>query len=181
MIAEARGANESELDERLVESLGTALTAGVVTDALIAKSESERAAWWSIRDNFRALLPLAPFTAFDVSVPAAAVPAYLAEVEAALIAEMGEAPIAVFGHLGDQNIHLIVGHGAGGDEGKAIAERAVYQAIESKGGSMSAEHGIGTAKRGWLKVSRSPAEIELMRRMKAWFDPKNILNPDRVV
>lgn len=181
VLAEARGADESELSERMVESLGTALQDGLVTNALVAKSESERADWWSIRDNFRGLLPLAPFTVFDVSVPTHAVPEYLAEVEAALMAEMGAAPIAVFGHLGDQNIHLIVGHGPDGERGKAIAEGAVYRALQGRGGSMSAEHGVGSAKRDWLPVSRSPSEIELMRRMKACFDPKGILNPGRVI
>ena len=181
VLAEARGASEDELTERMVYLLASALGEGLVSEALFAKSGRERADWWAIRDNFRSLSALGPLTAFDVSVPIGEVPAYLADVEAALAAEMEGAPVAVFGHLGDQNIHVVVGHGAGGADGKAIAERAVYQSLAGRGGSMSAEHGIGLAKREWLSATRSAAEIALMRQMKALFDPKDILNPGRVV
>ena len=86
--------------------------------------------------------------------------------------------MAVFGHLGDQNIHLIVGHGTAGRE---VAEAAVYHALEGRAGSMSAEHGVGLAKRDWLHVSRSPTEIALMQQLKVCLDPKGILNPGRII
>lgn len=181
VLAEASGADSSELGERLVTLLAEAMEDGAVADALIAKSEAERAGWWSIRDNFGSLAALSPLASFDVSLPAAEVPAYLKAVEDSLESSMGEAQLAVFGHLGDQNIHLIVGHGAGGAEGKSLADQAVYGALGGRAGSMSAEHGVGLAKRDWLHVSRSAEEIALMRRLKASLDPKGLLNPGRIL
>jgi FAD/FMN-containing dehydrogenase len=115
---------------------------------------------------------------FDVSVPTGEVPAYLADVEKSLVRDIGEARMAVFGHLGDHNIHVIVGHGP---DGKSAAESAVYRALEGRAGSMSAEHGVGIAKRDWLHVTRSPQEIALMRRLKTCLDPNGILNPGRIL
>ena len=178
VLVEATGSDAAELEERLVSLLGDAIGDGLAADALIAKSESERSGWWAMRDNFRSLARLAPMAVFDVSVPNTEVPDYLAEVERALARDVGEARMAVFGHLGDQNLHLIVGHGAAGKE---AAEAAVYGALEGRGGSMSAEHGVGLAKRDWLHVSRSPAEVSLMRQLKAGLDPKGILNPGRII
>jgi FAD/FMN-containing dehydrogenase len=178
VLVEVAGSDAGELDGRMVDILGEAMGEGWVENALVAKSEAERAGWWAMRDNFRSLVRLAPMAVFDVSVPTTEVPDYLSDVEARLVDELGEARMAVFGHLGDQNLHLIVGHGEGG---KAAAEAAVYRALEGRGGSMSAEHGVGTAKREWLHVTRSPAEIALMRQLKSCLDPKSILNPGRVL
>jgi FAD/FMN-containing dehydrogenase len=178
VLAEASGSDAAELQERFVDLLGEMITGGLVKDALIAKSEGERSGWWAVRDNFRSLARLAPMAVFDVSVPTADVPDYLAQVEQALLRDIGEARMAVFGHLGDQNLHIIVGHGSAP---RHAAEAAVYNALEGRGGSMSAEHGVGLAKRHWLHVSRSPSEITLMRQLKACLDPKTILNPGRIL
>lgn len=178
VLVEASGSDAAELEERLVDVIGAAISNGLAEDALVAKSEAERSAWWAMRDNFRSVARLAPIAVFDVSVPTSEVPDYLAEVERALVRDVGEARMAVFGHLGDQNIHLIVGHGTAGRE---VAEAAVYHALEGRAGSMSAEHGVGLAKRDWLHVSRSPTEIALMQQLKRCLDPKGILNPGRII
>ena len=181
LLAEASGADETELGDRLTALLAAAYEEGLVADAAIAKSEAERAAWWAIRDNFRGLAALAPFVTFDVSLPIAQVTDYLGDVEARLAESVGSSAMAVFGHLGDQNIHLIVGYPADEPDAKAQVEAAVYSSLIGRSGSMSAEHGIGTAKRGWMHVTRTPEERALMRQLKACLDPKNILNPDRVL
>ena len=181
VLAEACGMDESALAERLVALLHEALAAGLIADAVVSKSEAERAAWWSIRDNFRGLVDLAPFVAFDVSLPVAEIPDYLETVETTLSRCVDGSRMAVFGHLGDQNIHLVVGYGAGGLPGKTMVESAVYSSLEGRAGSISAEHGIGTTKTGWLHVTRSPSELALMRQLKLCLDPGNILNPGRVI
>lgn len=178
VLAEASGGDAAELQERLIELLGTAMADDLVSDALFAKSEGDRAAWWGMRDNFRSLARLAPMGVFDISVPTSQVPDYLEQVENALIRDLGEARMAVFGHLGDQNLHLIVGHGP---EGKRVAEEAVYGALRERSGSISAEHGVGLEKRGWLHVSRSREELTLMRSLKTCLDPRGILNPGRIL
>ncbi len=178
VLLEASGSDSGELGERLVQLLGESMESGEIEDALIAKSESERSGWWAIRDNFRSLADLAPLSVFDISVPTAEVPDYLSQVEGMLERDFGEARMAVFGHLGDQNIHLVIGHPP---DGAHQAESAVYEPLKGRAGSMSAEHGVGLAKRDWLHISRSPEEIELMRRLKTCLDPSGILNPGRVV
>jgi len=66
------------------------------------------------------------------------------------------------------------------DESQAAAEEDVYTPLAGIGGSISAEHGIGLEKRAWLKLSRTPEELSLMRTMKQALDSKNILNPDKI-
>ncbi len=86
-----------------------------------------------------------------------------------------------FGHLGDNNIHICVLCGKRTPENAGIIERHIYESLRPYGGAVSAEHGIGIEKKDWLPVSRTPAEIELMRTLKRSLDPRNILNPGKVV
>ena len=86
----------------------------------------------------------------------------------------------VFGHLGDGNLHFIV-CGAPSGEARRGIERCVYEPLASRGGSVSAEHGIGLEKQPWLPLSRSAAELALMRQLKQAMDPNGILNPGRVL
>jgi FAD/FMN-containing dehydrogenase len=89
------------------------------------------------------------------------------------------AQMTVFGHLGDGNLHVIAGVG---DRGARHAiEETVYGPLAAHGGSISAEHGIGLQKREFLPTSRSPAELALMRTLKSALDPKNILNPGKIL
>jgi len=86
----------------------------------------------------------------------------------------------LFGHVADGNIHVnITGAGdieGGNDTGDAVDD-VVLELVARRGGSISAEHGIGTAKRRWLHLNRSPSEIDTFRRIKAALDPNGILNP----
>ncbi len=85
----------------------------------------------------------------------------------------------VFGHVADSNLHLAV---RTDDDPLPEPEidAIVYDCVRDSGGSISAEHGIGLLKKDYLDYSRSPAEIALMRTLKAALDPKGILNPGKV-
>jgi FAD/FMN-containing dehydrogenase len=86
-----------------------------------------------------------------------------------------------FGHIGDGNIHLVLTVGSLDPDHVHGAEKIVYEALGRRGGVISAEHGIGLEKRAYLRHSRSAEEIALMRTLKRAMDPKNILNPGKVL
>ena len=110
-------------------------------------------------------------------------PEYVEEVKANLKKHWPANQFYALGHIGDGNLHFIVTPGVTGSNVAslhAICDECVYRPLARLGGAVSAEHGIGLEKKGWLPVSRSPAEIELMRLLKRSLDPKNILNPGKV-
>ena len=118
---------------------------------------------------------------FDVSLAIGSLGDFAADCEAALLARFPRAHVSFFGHVADSNLHIAVSE-EGADEGMLHEIDAItYDLVRSYGGSISAEHGIGTLKRDFLGYSRSSAELEVMRLIKAALDPKNILNPGKVI
>jgi FAD/FMN-containing dehydrogenase len=117
--------------------------------------------------------------AFDVSLPIDAMAGFLARIDAEFARWPNQVTNLVFGHIGDSNLHLAVTtHRHDGLE--ALCD-TVYSAVGAHGGSVSAEHGVGTLRRKYLHHSRGPAELDLMRRLKAALDPHGILNAARVL
>ncbi|MFN6977947.1 MAG: FAD-binding oxidoreductase, partial [Gemmobacter sp.] len=154
--------------------------AGVVSDAIIAQSGAERARLWAYRESpYRMAAIARRFANFDVSIPRGAIAAAVGDLRAAAARGWPDAPQVIFGHIADSNLHVIVPL-AEGDPATETVEAAVYAIVAAHHGSVSAEHGIGLSKRRWLPLSRGPAELALMRSLKAALDPKNILNPGRV-
>ncbi len=102
------------------------------------------------------------------------------QFEEALTERWPSSHCIVFGHLGDGNLHVVASVGDRSQEARSEVEKIVYGRLESRGGSVSAEHGMGFEKRAHLGRSRSPAEIELMKALKRTLDPRGILNPGRV-
>jgi len=178
VLAEMLGSHPEADAERFEAVLGQALESGLVADAVIAKSETERAALWGLRDDVGQPFRNGPAVTFDVSLPIPEMPAYVARVKQDLTARWPNAELTVFGHLGDGNIHLIAG--VGDRDARHAIEQTVYGPLAAHGGSVSAEHGIGLQKREFLPSSRTPQELALMRTVKTALDPKNILNPGRI-
>jgi FAD/FMN-containing dehydrogenase len=106
---------------------------------------------------------------------------YVAEVRQALASRWPGSTLVVFGHLGDGNLHVIAGVGDAGTEAQRAVEAIVYGPLRKRGGSISAEHGIGLQKRPYLDWSRNAEEVALMRLLKQTLDPRNILNPGKVL
>lgn len=150
---------------------------------MIAASKAQTAQMWAIRDDIEALYHYTlPSVTFDVSMPITAMEGYVAKVREDVRAAWGdEAKLVVFGHIGDGNLHLLVGPRPFDDAARHRVEEIVYTALVPVNGSISAEHGIGLEKRDWLHISRSPEEIALMRTLKTAMDPKGILNPGKVL
>src|SRR5579863_164890 len=171
----------------LEEILAQGLERGLVTDAAIADSLEQAKAFWRIREMFGEVQRFAGGSIkHDVSVPVAAVPAFIAEANAAVIELIPGARPLPFGHLGDGNIHYNVTQPIGADKDEYLkrwdeVNAVVFAVVKKYGGSISAEHGIGVMKRDLLPSVKDPVALELMHGLKRMLDPKGILNPGKVL
>jgi FAD/FMN-containing dehydrogenase len=174
---------DAEVDAQRYETvIGEALDAGVVKDAVVAKSSREATELWTVRDSPGEWqrTPHWPQLGFDVSVPTGEIHALMSEIDAELTSRWPELKTVYFGHVADGNLHASVrmnGHSVA----EHAIEEAVYSIVSRRKGSISAEHGIGSLKRSFLHYSRSPEEIALMRAIKQVMDPNGILNPGKVL
>jgi FAD/FMN-containing dehydrogenase len=181
VLIEQLGSDEASDIALFERVLGAALEDDIIADAVVAKSQAERSAVWSLRDDVAQCMRNAPIFTFDVSLPIVEMENYVADVRGRLLKRWnGTTSLMVFGHLGDCNLHLIIGVGDGKPDTRHAIEEIVYGALEGRSGSVSAEHGIGLEKRAYLHLSRSESEIALMRQLKRALDPRNILNPGKV-
>lgn len=178
VLVESEGVDEEREAEQFMTVLGNLMEEGHVADAVIAQSGQQASQLWEMRDDIETIvLTLHPVVPFDISLPIREVERYVSGIEQALAEQLPGSRLVVFGHLGDSNIHVVVGK----TEDKEAVEQIVYGGLKDIVGSISAEHGIGLEKRGFLHCSRSDAEIALMRTLKAALDPKNLLNPGKVL
>ncbi len=180
-IVESRGVDPGPDHSSFMNLLEELLGTGVIADAVIPKSESERESLWAVREDFDAVTARQPTYLYDVSLPIRHMAQYVERVQSAVRASWPGGTCLVFGHIGDGNLHLFVTPGAVGEGQHELSDRHVYTPLGDYGGSVSAEHGIGREKTPWLSVSRSPAEVELMRLLKRSLDPHNTLNPGVVL
>jgi FAD/FMN-containing dehydrogenase len=167
--------------ERFQAAFEEAMAEGLVANAVVAQSQSEAAEIWALRDDVLQAARWGLPYVFDVSLPIADMPAYVERVKSELRATWPNVRAYVFGHMGDGNLHLVISPDGLPTDARAAVERMVYAPLQQVGGAISAEHGIGLEKKGWLSISRSPSEIALMRTLKQALDPNGILNPGRVV
>jgi FAD/FMN-containing dehydrogenase len=181
VLIETMGTDSQVDQERFESVIGDALEAGVVRDAVIAKSQRETAELWSVRDSPGEWQTAGhwPQLSFDVSVPTGEIGELVSEIRALLAERWPQLSTLYFGHVADGNLHVSVRHSS--DSASALEiEQAVYRLVSARRGSISAEHGIGSLKREFLHLSRSPEEIALMRALKRTMDPNGILNPGKI-
>jgi FAD/FMN-containing dehydrogenase len=182
VLIESQGADIEGDHASFIEALGTAAERGLIVDAAIAKSQEERRALWSLRDDVGQVHVGGQPVVFDVSLPIARMQAYTENLTAALQREIGEHRLFIFGHMGDGNLHVIVQvKPEDSARLRPYIEALVYSPLAVYRGAVSAEHGIGLEKKPWLPISRSTQEIALMRRIKRALDPSNVLNPGKLV
>ena len=171
--------------EALLES---ALDSGCVEDAVVAESLAQSRALWHLRES----IPLAQAEEglnikHDISVPVSAIPRFVQQTDAALQAHMPGIRLVNFGHLGDGNLHYNVQAPAGADARDFLktqeprVNEIVYDNVQAFGGSISAEHGVGTLKLEELRHRKSPVALTLMRQIKSALDPRGLMNPGRVL
>ncbi len=182
VLLETMGQDPDADQQRYESVIGEALEAGVVNDAVVAKSNREATELWAVRDSPGEWqrTPHWPQLGFDVSVPTGEIAALMGEIAAELTSRWPELKTVYFGHVADGNLHASVrmnGHTVP----ELAIEDAVYSIVSQRKGSISAEHGIGSLKRQFLHYSRSPEELALMRAIKQVMDPNGILNPGKVL
>jgi FAD/FMN-containing dehydrogenase len=174
----------SELVERALES---ALERAIAADATVALSGEQANALWALRENIaEAQRREGPNIKHDIALPVSAIPAFLDEARAALEAALPGVQFVTFGHLGDGNLHYNLAAPPDVAPERFLANtsranRIVHDLVAARGGSISAEHGIGQQKREDLVRYKSDVEVDLMRTLKATLDPGGILNPGKVL
>jgi D-lactate dehydrogenase (cytochrome) len=187
VLAEASGGRHSGLAQGIEDALAFAAQSGLVTDAVIAASEAQRAALWRLRESMsEAQKPEGGSIKHDVSVPIKDIPAFLKAGIAAVERLVPGARPVPFGHIGDGNIHFNFSVPKGGDNAAFLArwneiQDAVHDIVQHFGGSISAEHGLGIMKVDEITRYKSAVEMDVMRTLKRTLDPNNILNPGKVV
>ena len=161
------------------------MTEGWITDGVISQSDAQAASLWQLREGISE--SIAGYTPYknDLSVRINEVPDFLAEVDAYVNAAYPDFEVCWYGHIGDGNLHLNIlrPEQLSVEEfmakGHAMSPK-IFELVQARRGSISAEHGVGLVKKDFLNYSRSEAEIELMRGIKQLFDPHQILNPGKM-
>ncbi len=187
LVEVSSGRSEADAQGLLEAVLAAGFEDELLSDAAIAASGEQMAAFWHLRHGLSEVQKHEGASVkHDVSVAVHLVPDFveraIAEVTAAV---PGCRPIP-FGHMGDGNIHFNISQPVGGAPSSFMARtadlnRIVHGIIAELHGSIAAEHGIGRSKRDLLREVRSPVELDLMRRVKAAIDPLGIMNPGRVL
>ncbi|MET0882555.1 MAG: FAD-binding oxidoreductase [Acidimicrobiales bacterium] len=148
---------------------------GGIRGSALATEAARRSTLWRVREEHNpAINREGPPHKYDVTLPFDVLDDIVTEARASVAALASEAHLWVFGHVGDGNLHLNV-TGLAPDDDRV--DEAVLSLVAEAGGSISAEHGIGVAKRRWLSLARSEAEIATFRAIKAALDPDAVLNP----
>jgi FAD/FMN-containing dehydrogenase len=181
------GAADEAIAERLESILAQALEQGLASDAVVAQNEQQAASFWKLRESIVwAQRPEGASLKHDIAVPVAAVPAFLAQA-LPLVARLvpGIRPVP-FGHVGDGNLHFNLTKPEGMADAAFLAagervHQAVHDLVRGLGGSISAEHGIGRIKVAENARTKPPLDIALQRAIKRALDPRNLMNPGKVV
>lgn len=181
VLIESLGADLERDAQRFNSALEAAMEQELIVDAAISQTHADCHAFWSLRDDVAQVMRGGMPVIFDISLPVAEMESFIGSLQEALPREIGEHRLWIFGHLGDGNLHLAV---QVRPENYLILrpqiEALVYGGLKRFCGSVSAEHGIGLEKKPWLTISRSAAELALMRTVKNALDAKGILNPGKI-
>ena len=173
------GAAEAAM-ERL---LAKALEDDLIQDAVVAQTEAQAGALWALREHQSAgQKPEGAVWKHDVSVPVSRIAAFIDQAGAAVQQMAPGARVVAFGHVGDGNVHYDVVVPEGGDEAahnglRDAGARRVHDIVAGLGGSISAEHGLGTMKSAEAVRYKPPAELAALRAIRAALDPQRIMNP----
>ncbi len=179
--------SETDAQQMMEAILEQGFESGLVQDAAIAQNGAQADMFWKMREEMSpAQKPEGGSIKHDISVPVASIPAFIAEAAVAVEEMIPGARVVCFGHIGDGNLHYNVSQPLGAEKAAFLARwhelnHRIHTIVMRYNGSISAEHGIGALKREELRAFKQPLALDLMRRIKQAFDPKNIMNPDKLL
>lgn len=168
--------------ETLEGVLAPLLERGLLTDGAVSYDESDREAFWRCREDIpSAVKRQGGNVKHDISVPRSRLTRFIEETSSALHDAFPGVIPSIFGHFGDGNLHFNVGPGPIAFPHEEAIHHLVHDRVLAVGGSVAAEHGVGSLKTDELARTKSPEELAAMRTLKVAFDPDNRLNPGRIV
>jgi len=182
IFVEVLGKESSRDIQDLQDACAHGFDQGWIVDAAFFDTKVSQDECWKIREDVALLEANAPYNQhFDISIPIDKIGTVINNIIQKLQSLDGVLSVYPFGHVADGNMHLIVGKQNDKPKLTSQINEIVYQPLTALKGSISAEHGIGLDKKPYLHLSRTKDEIHIMKRLKQLFDPKNILNPGRIV
>jgi FAD/FMN-containing dehydrogenase len=187
VLMEATGGRHANLAASFEDGLAAAITDGLASDAVVTSSAAQAQSLWKLRESIsESQKREGASVKHDIAVPVAAIPDFLAKATPAVLAVVPGARPVSFGHLGDGNLHFNFNSPKAGDNPQFLGlweevQQTVHDIVKEFGGSISAEHGIGAMKVAQLPRYKSHEELEAMRALKRAYDPKNILNPGKLI
>lgn len=179
--------DESGAERLAADILARAMAEHLAQDATLATTLAQNAAFWRLRESLsEAQKREGGSIKHDISVPVARIPDFIEEAGRRVTARLPGARPVPFGHMGDGNIHYNVSQPVGADKAEFLARwdeinDIVHRLVRDEGGSISAEHGVGRLKRDLLQEVKDQVALDVMRALKATFDPRGILNPGKLL
>lgn len=187
VLIELSSATSQIENDALLESLISSAMEGLgVQDAILASSLAQAKELWTLRESISAAqAKLGKNIKHDISLPISAIAEFIHLTETRLQSNYPGCRIINFGHLGDGNLHYNITAPEGIEDTlflneQAAVNRIIHDAVHQFGGSISAEHGIGTLKKEELQRYKSEVELRMMRHIKQALDPLNLMNPGKL-
>lgn len=189
-LIETSGSNSEHDNEKLQSFLEYVIENEVVSDGVLAENETQVKALWGWREGIPECLGhWGGVYKYDLSIPINELYALVEETrvkmtEAGLVGDTDEHPVVDvvgYGHMGDSNLHLNIATRRYDKKIEKALEPFVYEWIQKRSGSISAEHGLGLAKKNYIQYSRSDTMIKLMKQIKSLYDPNGIMNPYKYI
>ena len=183
VLVELEDADEEAL-EGWVQSL---FEQELILDGTLAQNSTQAAELWALREGISESLSATGLPhKNDIALPVAALESFCAELDAVFAKNYPDWEIALFGHIGDGNLHVNVMKPDALDKAAFLArtsgaDHVMFELVKKHQGSISAEHGIGLLKKPYLGYSRSEAELAMLRAVKRTLDPNNVLNPGKII
>jgi FAD/FMN-containing dehydrogenase len=175
-----------DVETLILECFEKGLETGSILDGNLAQSDEQARIFWRYREQIsESLSKYSPYKN-DLSVRISAVPSFIEKLDQVLAGAYPSWTVVWFGHIGDGNLHINILRPEGMSKEIFVKEcqkvdSLIFQVTKDFSGSISAEHGVGLTKKPFLQFTRSTSEISLLKQIKSVFDPKNLINPGKII